>query len=524
VRLRGVLDLSLGNFLCLRGFAPMGGLYDISEPDPSIQRNLLHEHRDEMVAFLNQGEFLFFPEVILGTTLSRDVDDANVSQMFEKVRNGENFKRLKFDDFGISASTRRVKKPEEKRAQDVFHVATLDLKKSFRHKFSRIDGNHRLSATPEDPKFRSHNTPFCLIFFRNNVEAARFSRALFHNINYKQIPLTMEHNLRLILDDEDLFPDELLKTSPSFGWPYYLSRRLKNHLDFDLLTNLAPFIEQQPRTFLVQQLKYLIDKGVLGDNENAIRRFKGALGRVNAIFDTCPGLKDSTNTALLAALLYYDLLPSAHVQSFIRWVLENHIHLIRESTPSDLIQIFDKVLESKKRTVFVSMPFGKKVSENHYKIIQRVCSEISTDFDLKPALKVSRVDWFRDGTSYVITDKIEEMVSDCGLLIGNLTCCNPNVYHEIGFVMGKAKTEGKDTPNMLVFLDESVTDDKDKFVGFNLRGIKQLRFTETEEFAKELRDNLERFFKLSTFVQRGMPEDFKGWRPRERGTQRFDTD
>ena len=30
--------------------------------------------------------------------------------------------------------------------------------------------------------------------------------------------------------------------------------------------------------------------------------------------------------------------------------------------------------------------------------------------------------------------------------------------------------------NMLRFLDESVEEDKDKFVGFNLRGIKQLRF------------------------------------------------
>ncbi|MCX7355746.1 MAG: hypothetical protein NTY59_13125 [Alphaproteobacteria bacterium] len=90
------------------------------------------------------------------------------------------------------------------------------------------------------------------------------------------------------------------------------------------------------------------------------------------------------------------------------------------------------------------------------------------------------------------------MLSDCGLLIGNLTYCNPNVYHEIGFVMGKARAEGKDVPNMLLFLDESVTDEKEKFVGFNLRGIKQLRFTQPEiEFVPALKENLERFFKLA---------------------------
>ncbi len=175
----------------------------------------------------------------------------------------------------------------------------------------------------------------------------------------------------------------------------------------------------------------------------------------------------------------------------------NHLHLIEESSSADLIAIFDKVLASRKRTVFVSMPFGKEKPDDHYAIIQRVCREVSESHNLKPALKVERVDWFHDGTSYEINDKIIEMMSDCGLLIGNLTHCNPNVYHEVGFVMGKAKAEGKDVANMLLFLDESVAEDKDKFVGFNLRGIKQLRFDQPElEFAPALRENLERFFKL----------------------------
>jgi len=48
----------------------------------------------------------------------------------------------------------------------------------------------------------------------------------------------------------------------------------------------------------------------------------------------------------------------------------------------------------------------------------------------------------------------------------------------------------------LLFLDESVADKKDKVVPFNLHGMKQLRFTETEKFAEALRTNIERFFKL----------------------------
>ena len=56
----------------------------------------------------------------------------------------------------------------------------------------------------------------------------------------------MEQNLRLILDAEDLFSDDTLKSSESFGWPYYLARKLRNELDFDLLPNLKSFIEAAP--------------------------------------------------------------------------------------------------------------------------------------------------------------------------------------------------------------------------------------------------------------------------------------
>lgn len=60
MKLKGVLDFSLGNFLCLRGFASMGDLFALSEPDPSFQRNLLKLHEKEMVAFLRENLEKFF--------------------------------------------------------------------------------------------------------------------------------------------------------------------------------------------------------------------------------------------------------------------------------------------------------------------------------------------------------------------------------------------------------------------------------------------------------------------------------
>lgn len=498
MKLKGVLDFSLGNFLCLRGFAPMGVLQDISEPPPDIQRVPKDDRLKVVGDYLRKGELVFFPEIILCGCLNEEAVTSDIAaQFFEKVKAGVPFKSGHFaNGISISSSVVNSRGADDMRSVKFFQTGTLSFHGKLSTRFSRLDGNHRLSAT-KDHLVRERLTPFCLILCQNQTEFRRFSRSLFHNINYKQVPLTMEHNLKLILEDEDLFPNETLQTDPSFGWHYYHARKLDGRLDFELLPNIKAFIETEPRTFLVRQFQLLTEKGVLGGNENAARRFKEAIGKVNSLFDASPALKDSTNQGLLAALTYFQLAHPERVASFVRWVLENHLHLIEQTSSADLIAIFDKVLDSRKRTIFVSMPFGKEKPDDHYAIIQRVCSEVSAAYHLKPALKVERVDWFHDGTSYEINDKIIAMMSDCGLLIGNLTHCNPNVYHEIGFVMGKAKAEGKDVADMLLFLDQSVADDRDKFVGFNLRGIKHLPFTQPErEFAPALRENIERFFKL----------------------------
>lgn len=55
----------MDNFLCVRGFASMLELTEVSKADENIQRDLITEHRGEMEQFLASGKFTFFPEVIL---------------------------------------------------------------------------------------------------------------------------------------------------------------------------------------------------------------------------------------------------------------------------------------------------------------------------------------------------------------------------------------------------------------------------------------------------------------------------
>ena len=308
----------------------------------------------------------------------------------------------------------------------------------------------------------------------------------------------MEHNLKLILEDADLFPDELLQKDPSFGWPYYHVRKLHGRLDFQLLPNLATFFDTEPRTRLLRLFEFLIDREVLGENEHAMKRLTAALGQVNSLIDANSGLKASSNAGLLTALVYFQLETRVPVIAFVRWVLANHLHEITDSNASDLVAIFDKILLSRKRTIFVSMPFGKDATENHFTEIANVVAAINRDYpDFKPQLKVERVDFLQAGTSFPIRAKIDEFMANCGLLIANLTYCNPNVYHEVGFMDGKAKAMDSDKADVLLFLDESVAA-KDKTVGFNLSGSKQIRFKRTADFTRQLRENLERHFNLKT--------------------------
>ncbi len=499
MKLKGILDFSLGNFLCLRGFAPMGVLQDISEAPADIQRKPKDGRLKEIGDYLRKGELVFFPEVILCACLHEgDVPSDLVAAFFAKVQSGEAFKTGKFGGgLTISSTVTKARKQEDIRAVQYFQVGTLSFEEKPSPLFARLDGNHRLSATTER-QVRDRVTPFCLILCQTQPDYRRFSRSLFHNINHKQVPLPMEHNLRLIIEDEDLFPDETLKqAADGFGWPYYLTRKLHGRLDFDLIPNLKPLFEPEPRTRLLKLFDFLIERETLGENENAVRRLKEALVATHSLCDQYPNLKESRNFGLLVACVYFHLGRDVPIQAFVRWVIANHLHEIGESHPGDLVAIFRKIMETRKRTIFVSMPFGKDNTENHYTAITEVVDAINRDYpDLKPPLKVKRVDFHTEGVSYPIRAKIDDFMANCGLLIANLTHCNPNVYHEIGFMDGKARGQKKERPDVLMFLDESVATDA-QFVGFNLRDSSQIRFTQISDFKSKLRTNLEKHFKLT---------------------------
>lgn len=513
MELKGILDTSLGNFLCIRGFAKLGNLHDVSDFDESFQRNLIATHKQEVVDFLNDSKYLFFPEVILGAELSDDLEfESSVSELFEKFGQGKNF-RLKFRNFTIQCSTTKSKNKQDSRIFEYFRRVTVNipdsaLKKDSPKPLTRIDGNHRISAVSADERLGNIRTPFCIILFRRTIEKSDFSRVIFHNINSKSIPVGLDHSTRLILENSKAYNDDQLKKSPSFGIHYFFARKLYKGVDFDLLQGIQSSFKstrsddfEYASTFL-KILKFLLDKKEISESDNTIKRFKEALSCINAIYSRNISLKHSKNDGLLAAFIYFQLRNDSEVMipSFYEWVTNNHITEIDYLNPYDLTKVFDKIIKSKSRKIFVSMPFGLPTTENHFRIIERVCNEISAEYKLKIKIKAERVDWFEDGTSYDINERILNMISNCGMLIGNLTYARPNVYHEIGFIMGRDKAIGQIGNNFILILDESVRDDADKVVGFNLRSIKQIRFEQTEVLAEKLKENIVKFYSLKAIA------------------------
>ncbi len=504
MKLRGVLDRAFGNFISLRGYAAMGDLEKLSVADDSFQRDLITEHKQEMVDFLNSGEFLFFPEVILGAVLEPDDGNMdNVTRLYQSFEDDDSF-NLNFDQFKLQYSVTKSKITGNK--YEYFRRTTLSIsdkemaKDKFR-KFNRIDGNHRLTATKEDLKFWDYNIPFCLVLFRNKTESDRFSRALFHNINYKHIPLTMEQSLKLILDDETLFPDEKLKNESSFGWSYYLARKLnKDITDLSFLPHIKSTLEKSQRTFCLNLFNYLLKTEVVKKDDNSIAVVKDSLVTVNAIYGIDSNLENSNNSRILEAFLFYQIKDNNLSTSFKNWTIENHIYAIEEPeilqkhNTNELVSVFDRVMESRKRTIFISMQFCEDTKQN-YEAIKNAVEDINSELKLDLKLREIRMDHFDKGYSYKINDEILGLVEGCGYLIADLSLGNKNVYHEIGYLMGLNQGKLKKQNNFILLHNKKTTNSNfDKDVGFNLKEHKILITDETNDLRNQIKEQIKKYY------------------------------
>jgi len=209
------------------------------------------------------------------------------------------------------------------------------------------------------------------------------------------------------------------------------------------------------------------------------------------------------NLSLLTTFVYYKLLDESKFNSFVDWVLGNGINKIpvNDELPThdtnSLINLFERVYEAKRKEIFISMKFEDTQSELIYEKVKQTIEEFNKDKGLDISITPIRIDKTIKPYTFTIPEEILRAIENSCLIIAGLSSSNNNVYHEVGYAMGIAKSKGIEPPVILLYkIDTEVNKEKDKFIGFNLRSTSQLRFTTYQELTDGLTKRLEIYFEI----------------------------
>ncbi len=314
VTFEGIIERSLGGFVCIRGFAPFKELSENSEVNEAAnakyQRDLISEHREEIRNFMDNGAYLFFPEVILSYTVTDEEKDIS------SILNGG---KLYLNDayIGVDRTTKK---------------AQLKLKDNV--KLTRIDGNHRLSAYElNESLYSSYNFPFCIIVLNRQQESIKKENILFHNINFKQIPLTKEKSLEILFKD-DVYSDDELR---SMGVEYLITKKVldeinKNEEKYKDL----PFITYKhgyPKTFMYNAVEFLckhssVKSDYLKNERKVQKKILNALENISRYYKD--DYKNVGSCGMFSCLLYYEYeCPKMRVN---KWFYNTDICTINDRT------------------------------------------------------------------------------------------------------------------------------------------------------------------------------------------------
>lgn len=481
---RGVFSEIFGGILTVRGFAYFSDLAKNSQPNDAYQRKPYEKHLEEIEQFYRNKHELFFPELVFALPL----DKINISAGKYIFSSNESGVKVKLTGTRTSTTLERI------------NLTLPDLPEGDRL-LHRIDGNHRLRAYEnlDDAEFDRYLVPFCIVLLRKE-QAPTIEKSLFYNINSKVKPLTSEESYRSIIEDEVGFPDDVLERD--FGTEFLICRETLKELNFTYLSNLRGIFGQNVGqadnrcTALITSLKDLQKEKLRIGSTSPLPnkdKFLQSIKKLNEIYADERMLR-SNSIGLFSAFMFFDIQNKIRCQQFENWVLRNHQYELKEINAADLIRIFEKIAESRKRQVFVSMQFSDNTMQN-YQAIKHAVNDLNVQFKLNIKINPIRIDQFETGYSYQINDEILKMIEDSGLLIADLTAGNKNVYHEIGYLMGLNEGRGLKNENFILIHNDGAGDSK-KDIGFNLSGIKQIRVSDSNKLREDLKKQVAIYYGL----------------------------
>ncbi len=451
IKLSGILEYSMGGFLCLRGFASYKMLSAISKPNTEVQRDLIDEHKGDMASFLNAGEYKFFPEVILATNLTDGTKDFDELDLFHtSLQSGQTWnKSIGNFQFNISrhASKNILNQYDKLPRIERIYLTHIKFDESV-CELIRIDGNHRLSAANEVAT--DFMLPFCLLLFRNPSENDQFTRAIFHNINAKQIPLKLEENLKVILESPQVFSDESLINDPSFGWKYYLARKTLQNLDFTYFPSINSYIRQAKYSFFVDLYGFLLKNHSIEENEHAVETVKSKLAEVERALVESEITATTTNIAVIGALAYYRLTNEFKYRAFLSWIKKNNIGNVEKLHIDDVINLYDEIYEHVPKKVFLARWYPSAERDGQDEFDRAEC-RIKAMKELTSEMNLELVDLGTCVTgTFDIRKRMYEDIRECDIFVADISGARHNVMIEIGYALKHV-----DTGRMVFYFQKS---------------------------------------------------------------------
>ena len=469
--LSGVLEFSMGGFLCLRGYADYKALAKISKENPDVQRSLIEEHKGEMADFLNNGQYRFFPELVLSLSLDTYQNYPEVELFFNAMRSRTSWGSRALGAYNISVFYHD--------AGDKNRIAHITFDDSI-VKLNRIDGNHRLSAA--DSVTGIFTVPFCLIICRTAAEEKQYSTAIFHNINAKQIPLNLEQNLSVILEHPDVFPDSLLQKDESFGLHYYLARKTIQEIDFEYFQYIRNYIQAEKCSFFVDIYGFLLNNGSLPKDETAVNILKTQLTEIETALRESQIAATTTNIAVIGALAYYKLTNASKYRAFLSWIKKNNIGAVQRIHIEDVINLYDEIYAHVPKKVFLARWYPSAERDGQ-ETAYRADARLKAIKEVTDELQLELIDMgTRDTGTFDIRAVMYEEIKDCDIFVADLTGARHNVMIEVGYALKHVGT------GRMVFYFQK--DEKNGSVPFDVSHLQYDEIVDSAEIKKNTRDRI----------------------------------
>ncbi len=447
IKLQGLLGQTFGGYITVRGTAKFSDLVNHSEAK-EYQRETIPKHLEEISNYYDDRENLFFPEVILSLELKYNFDSLDAQSGVDPIHDIVSGNRFKSNVNEVN-----IQPLAKRHENDQLKVVNIFLN-SDEKVFGRIDGNHRLTAT-NTVNIYNEEIPFCIVLFTEE-SIKRQEKMLFFNINSKAIPLTTEESLKSIFEDEENFPNELLKNNNSFGWEYFFAKLVKRDQLNSYFPNLRTLFNNDFLTIFLKLFKLLINYEVIEKVDSEIEKIHVALTEINTNIYNNEQLKSSQNKAIFIAFMFYQLKSPELINFLKSWITKNEIFNIEELEPESIINIMNNIANHKTKKIFVAMPYFSHARVTEYnklfkEAIKEVEEAIDLPFELIPIMR-------NRGESERIDQRLLNQIRDCDIFIADLTGKNENVLYETAFA------EGVGVPSLLIKKDNEVDADGNEVV------------------------------------------------------------